>query len=122
MENKVLTKENDENVIVSFLYDQLSIEQLINLIIDSSNSDFILAQARQELVNRGKDNIQLRILIKKQCKSNIESLEALLKKIDKESNRNKDIIKSFKQKFLSSISVLDRLQLEWQKHDLSLRA
>ena len=97
----------------------LTIEQLINQAIDSG-SESTLIQNRQELINRGKDNIPERIFIKKSCKASVLSIESLLKKADSE-NSTSEITKSLKKKFLISISILDRLQLEWQRHDLSIR-
>ena len=101
------------------LLTELTIQQLIDLALDSVN-ERISIQSRQELINRGKDNIHDRIKIKKCCKSAISNLELLLKKSDEEDfNQNK--IKSHKTKFLASVSVLDKLQLEWQKYDLNIK-
>ena len=97
----------------------LTVEELINQAIESG-SEPILVHSRQELVSRGKDDIHTRILIKKSCKASISSIESLLKKADSENNTSA-ITKSLKKKFLTSISILDRLQLEWQKHDLSIK-
>ena len=119
MEHKTL---NDKVLSVStnVLIEKLSIQELVNLALDTNN-DFTIAGSRHELINRGKDNIQLRITIKKACKSAISELEAVLKKFDCESNTDKNAIKLFKNKFLNTVSLLDRLQLEWQKHDLFLQ-
>ena len=120
MKPKILNPEKkklnsmDEN----FLFDQLSIQQLIDLAIDSHEDKFVEFESRQELLKRGKDNIQARIIIKKSCKNTIANFEGLLKKISTE--KNSAVIKDFKNKFLSSVSILDKLQLEWQRHDLGL--
>ena len=90
------------------------------LAIDSSDNSFTEIESRQELIRRGNDCIQTRIMIKKSCKKTMSSLEALLNKISTENN-NKEIVKPIKNKFLTSVSVLDKLQLEWQKYDLGLK-
>lgn len=118
MENKVIKKENNTNA--NYLVEQLSIQQLIDLTIDSHEDEYVGLESRKELIKRGKDNIQTRIMIKKSIKEVIASLENLLKKIAIESN-NKEVVKSFKNKFLNSISVLDKLELEWQKYDLGIK-
>lgn len=88
----------------NFSLDKLSVQQLIDLAV-SSYEDLSGFNSRVELIKRGKDNIQSRITIKKACKATILSHEC-----------NSD-----KAKLLSSVSVLDKLQLEWQKHDLILK-
>ena len=116
MEYKTLSKE-----ILSFPEDifveKLSVHELITFTIDTDDS-FRVASSRQELINRGKDNIPLRITIKKTCKSTITDLEVLLKRFDFESSTDKKITKLYKNRFLNTVSLLDKLQLEWQKHDL----
>ena len=104
----------------ALLVHELSILTLLELGIDSENGSLIEQEVKQELIKRGKDNIQTRILIKKECKKSIASLEALLNKLDTEEQTNKEVVKSFKSKFLNSVSILDKLQLEWQKYDLGL--
>ena len=119
MENKTL---NDKVLSVSAkaLVEKLSVLELIDLALNTDN-DFSLVNSRKELINRGKDDIQLRITIKKTCKTVINDLEALLKKVDSESSIDKKAAKSYKNKFLNTLSLLDKLQLEWQKHDLILK-
>ena len=119
MERKTAIKDN-QKLNSNFLIEQLSVQQLIDLSIDSINDNYIENETRKELINRGKDNIQARIIIKKICRNAITGLESLLQKIATENN-NKEIIKSFKNKFLNSVSMLDRLELEWQKHDLGIK-
>ena len=115
-----ITKPNTESLTTNLNFiSSLTIEELINQAIESGNES-ILVHSRQELVTRGKDDIHTRILIKKSSKASVSSIEALLKKADGE-NSNSEITKSLKKKFLTSISILDRLQLEWQKHDLSIK-
>lgn len=105
----------------NLLIGELSIQQIIELAIDSENEQLSLL-LKQELVTRGKDNIQARIIIKKCCKSTISDLEGKVKTLNSNNNKvEKEKAKLFKNKFLTSISVLDKLQLEWQKHDLSLK-
>ena len=115
-----MTKPNLElqTTNVNFI-SSLTVEELINQAIESG-SETILVHSRQELVSRGKDDIPTRIFIKKSCKASISSIESLLRKADSE-NSTSTITKSLKKKFLTSISILDRLQLEWQKHDLSIK-
>jgi len=110
-----ITKQDIDTTSIS----TLSIEQLVTQAIESCSEPLVI-QSKHELISRGKDNIHTRILIKKCCKSFISSIESLLKKAD-EANSSSDITKSLKGKFLTSISILDRLQLEWQKHDLSIK-
>ena len=121
MEHKTLNNQNF-NLNGNFLVEKISIQQLIDLAVDSAN-DNIGLQTRQELIQRGKDSIPLRIQIKKACKQTITNLESVLKELDKgiNVNGNKDFLKSYKTKFLNLLSVVDRLQLEWQKHDLRLK-
>jgi hypothetical protein len=114
LNNEVLTFP--ENILI----EKLSVQELINLALDTDN-DFTIIKSRQELIGRGKDNIQIRITIKKTCKSAINDLEVLLKRFDCESNADKKNTKLYKTKFLNTLSLVDKLQLEWQKHDLSLK-
>ena len=113
LDDKVLSFSTD------LLLEKLSVQELIDLALATDN-DFAIIRSRQELINRGKDNIQARIAIRKTCKSIINDLENLLKKLDCESNKDKKTTKIYKGKFLSTISLSDKLQLEWQKHDLVL--
>ena len=111
---------NSPNLNNTSISENLTIEQLVQTCIDNESNN-IGTSTREELVKRGKDNIQTRISIKKCCKSLISDLENLLNKASSTSSINKQIIKSLKGKFLSIVSILDRIQIEWQKHDLSLR-
>ena len=114
LNDKVLT------VSVNTLTEKLSIQELVDLALDTNNS-FTIISSRQELINRGKDNIPLRITIKKACKKIINDLEVSLKRFDCENNIDKNAAKVFKTKFLNTLSLSDKLQLEWQKHDLFLQ-
>ena len=114
LNNKAITLA--ENIVI----EELTLQELVELALDSSN-DFAIASSRQELINRGKDNIQHRITIKKTCKLVINDLETLLKRFDSESTADKKTTKLYKNKFLNTVSLLDKLQLEWQKHDLLLK-
>lgn len=119
MEYKTLSDE----VLVpaeNFLIEKLSIKELIDLALNTDN-DFTVVRSRQELISRGKDNIQTRITIKKTCKTAISDLEVLLKRFDCETNTDKATAKLYKNKFLNIVSLLDKLQLGWQKHDLFLQ-
>ncbi len=119
MEHKTLNNEVltfPENVLI----EKLSIQELIDLALDTDN-DFIIVRSRQELISRGKNNIQLRITIKKTCKLVINNLEALLKRFDSESTADKKAAKLYKNRFLNTLSLVDKLQLEWQKYDLTLK-
>lgn len=119
MEKNVINKDK-KTTNLSFFIDQLSVQQLIDLSIDSNNDNHVEIETRKELIERGKDNIQARIIIKKVCKSAISSLETLLQSVTSEKNNDKEIVKSFKGKFLNAVSILDKLELEWQKHDLGI--
>ena len=114
--------QNDKVLSVSAkaLVEHLSVQELIDLALHADD-DFAVVSSRKELINRGKDNIQLRIAIKKTCKTAINNLETLLKTFDSESNTDKKPAKLYKNNFLNTISLLDKLQLEWQKHDLVLK-
>ena len=114
--------QNDKVLSISAkdLVEHLSVQELIDLAINADN-DFAIASSRKELINRGKDNIQLRITIKKTCKTVINDLETLLKTFDSENRADKKAVKLYKNNFLNTISLLDKLQLEWQKHDLLLK-
>ena len=98
--------------------ESLSIEQLVKYCFDFSN-EISSIQFRDELVKRGKDNIQERISIKKLCKRSISEIEILLNTTN-QTDKNEST-KELKNRFLSLISIVDRLQLEWQKHDLGLK-
>ncbi len=102
------------------LVEKLSVQELIDLILDTDNN-FAVVRSRQELINRGKDDIKLRITIKKTCKNAISALEVLLKQSDCEASADKNIIKLYKSRFLNLVSLVDKLQLEWQKYDLFLK-
>ena len=109
---RISKKEENKNTNINFLFEELSIQQLIDLAIDSDQNKKNELESKEELIKRGYDNIQARIVIKKSCKATISSLEALLKTIV--NGNNKEVAKEFKNKFLTSISILDKLQLEWQ--------
>lgn len=109
-----------KNISSNFSVDQVSIQQLIDLAIDSTG-DHIGLETKKELLNRGKDNIHTRIQIKKACKNAISHIEAILKELNCELNSDKAVLKSYKNRFLTAVSVLDTLQLAWQKYDLSLK-
>ena len=120
MEPKTIIKEkNNPNVIL--MVEQLSIQQLIDIAMDSEN-DNIRAHSKEELFKRGQDNIQSRITVKKACRATISGLEEIIKRFDTgKNNIDKNLLKSYKGKFLTSISILDKLQLEWQRYDLMLK-
>lgn len=111
-------KSSNKKSNIDLLIDELPVEQLIDFAINT-NDDHSGIRVREELIKRGKDNIHTRILIKKSCKASITNLEVVLKKL--ESETNKEVEKSFKHKFLTSVSILDKLQLEWQRYDLGLK-
>ncbi|MBI3591097.1 MAG: hypothetical protein HY094_06975 [Candidatus Melainabacteria bacterium] len=119
MENKTLNKETN-NINTNLLLEQISLQQLIDLALDTDIAH-IEQETKQELIKRGKDNIHIRIQIKKLCKAVIANLESVLNRIGVDSKENKETIKSFKNKFLHSLSIMDRIQLEWQKYDLGLK-
>lgn len=119
MESKVLKNEAKFSDV---LYEQFSVQQLIDTAVQSLNDEYVQTHIRQELISRGKDNIQVRIAIKKTCKAAIADLEFCLKKTDNENSTiNKGITKVYKNKFLNTLSILDKLQLEWQRYDLGLK-
>ncbi len=91
----------------------LNIEQLIESALSTGGNFF-----RDELIKAGKDNVLARILIKKSCKSLLASIEASLVQLN--NSTSNELAKSLKNKFLNLISILDKLQLEWQKYDLGL--
>lgn len=99
---------------------ELSCEDLISLLVEESANGRIGTESRQELINRGKDNIQERITIKKLFKCKIADIEDLLRKLN-EGKNNKKLTSLLQNKFLTVISLVDKLQLEWQKHDISLK-
>jgi|SRR3989338_8535276 len=99
---------------------ELSCNDLINLLVEESANGRIGTESRQELINRGKDDIHQRITIKKSFKGKITEIESLLKKFNEEKN-NKISASLLKNQFLTAISLLDRLQLEWQRYDISLK-
>ena len=99
---------------------ELSCNDLINLLVEESANGRIGTESRQELINRGKDDIKERISIKKLFKTKITDIETLLKKFNEEKN-NKISASLLKNQFLTAISLLDRLQLEWQRYDISLK-
>ena len=96
--------------------ESLPINELIALAIRYNGHDNIGLESKQELVKRGKDNIQERIQIKKLLKETISKIDDLLK----DKSNNKDDESTFKSELLIAVSIVDKLQLEWQKHDLRL--
>ena len=118
MENQTINIKTAK-ITTNVLVEQISLQQLIDLAIDSAH-DHIGLETRQELVIRGQDSIPVRIQIKKLCKATIANIESILNEVNNNSNIDIEILKSHKSRFLSSLSLLDRIQLEWQKHDLSL--
>lgn len=120
MEKNLINKESN-NSDINFIIEKLTIQQLVDFSTDPECDKQLSQEARQELIRRGMDNIQARITIKKSCKSSITDLEKLITNTQRQDN-GRETLKSFKGKFLTSVSVLDKLQLEWQKHDLGIRA
>lgn len=100
IEKQIEAVSNDTN----FSLEKLTVQQLLDLTI-SSYEDAVGFNSRNELIKRGSDNIEVRISIKKACKASVASYES-----------SQD-----KAKLLSSITLLDKLQLEWQKLDLILK-
>lgn len=119
MEKNILNKSINNLPPNFLLTEQITVQQLIDLVIDSG-SDNVGIKIKQELFERGKDNIKIRIEIKKSCKSNIQNIESVLKELDNERNPA-ETVKQYKHRFLNAISILDRLQLEWQKYDLCFK-
>ena len=120
MEKEAVGLKNEiENI--TFSIEQLSVKQLVDLSVDFSEDQCKGLELRNELIKRGKDNIQTRIQIKKVCRDSVSNIEVLLQKTINENHSNKETVKLCKSKFLHSVSVLDRLELEWQKYDLSIR-
>lgn len=113
MEPKILNNEINS----SFILEQISHQQLIELAVNSYDESIGL-QTRQELIKRGKDSIPNRIQIKKCGRSILENFEAVLKTLD--TNSTNENTKAYKTRFLNLLSILDKLQLEWQRHDLGL--
>ena len=112
------TKSLNEKLNIDLLVNELPVDQLIDFAINS-NDEYSGHRVREELHKRGKDNIHTRISIKKSCKASIAGLENILKKLEIEVN--KGLEKSVKSKLLTSVSILDKLQLEWQRYDLGLK-
>ena len=107
------------NTISDYQVDKVSNLELVNTASNLA-SDFIGLKCRHELLERGKDNIPTRIEIKKLCRETIHDLESAISDPEAENIYNKDSIKSLKTRFLNLLSILDKLQLEWQKHDINL--
>lgn len=121
MSSTTLDKEREienKKIYASGVLEVLSIQQLIDLSIDIPE-DQITLDVRYELIKRGMDNIQNRILIKKLCKSTKSRIEDLIKNSEEEKDKNS--LKIYKNKFLNSVSIIDKLQLEWQKHDIRVK-
>ncbi len=119
MEQNIINKNINDLPPNFLLTEQISVQQLIDLVIDSG-SDHVGVKIKQELFERGKDNIKIRIEIKKLCKSSIQNIESILKELDNERNPA-ETVKQYKHRFLNALSILDRLQIEWQKHDLCFK-
>ena len=111
METKTLDTNNKTSIT-----SELNLEQLIESALNTNENTF---EYRDELINRGNDNVYTRILIKKTCKASLANLETYLSHIN--SDTHNEITKSIKSKFLNLVSILDKLQLEWQKYDLGLK-
>ncbi|OGI19042.1 MAG: hypothetical protein A3B68_07510 [Candidatus Melainabacteria bacterium RIFCSPHIGHO2_02_FULL_34_12] len=108
-----------EKEIANLTFMNNTFEQFISSAINAGD-DQTISQVKQEIISQGKDNIQTRIHIKKAIKMAIANLESLIKEAEK-SNSNKNMAKSLKNRFLTLVSILDKTQLEWQKHDLAIR-
>lgn len=125
MENKINLNDNkSKNLELVNILEQLSIQQLLDCALDSFDDPNSGHKFCKELINRGKDNIQSRILIKKSCKAMVAKYENLLNPDSLNGtflDNDKKQIKIYKNNLLISISILDKLQLEWQKYDLSIK-
>ena len=101
-------------------FKELSEEQLIDtVVIQEETADAY--KSKEELINRGKNEVSKRIIIKKLCKHLILESENRLKENASTDLSSKEAIKMQKKRFLTLLSLSDRLQLEWQKYDLALR-
>lgn len=116
-----LTSNLTNNGNGKIVLDVLSVQELVDLAVEpQTQTDNSINELRSELINRGKNDIAARINIKKSCKKTISRFESLLNTISNENNSNKEVIKTFKNRFLTSVSILDKIQLEWQKYDLGI--
>lgn len=110
---------NIENItFAKNVIDNSTTEDLINFSIESETENEITSQAKKQLIESGKDNIQERIGIKKYLKAQITKTQEELKII--EESKDKKSLKEKRVKFLAAVSLVDKLQLEWQKHDLKI--
>ncbi len=108
----MITAHEQTETVSNFSIEKLSLNQLINLAIES-HEDKVGIESKLELIKRGTDNIEIRIQIKKLIKAIIANTQ---EQINTENNTE------IKSKFLVSLSISDKLQLEWQKKDLILKA
>lgn len=104
-----------------FFLKNLSMQDLINHAIENDFNQGTESSYKQELIDRGKDDIYTRIEIKKSCKVKIAEQEALIQEFERRKIHDKKTAHSLKGKLLSTISILDRLQLEWYRHDLKIK-
>lgn len=124
MENKINLNNKSKNLELVNILEQLSIQQLLDCALDSFDDPNSGHKFCKELIIRGKDNIQSRILIKKSCKAMVAKYENLLNPDSLNGtflDNDKKQIKIYKNNLLILISILDKLQLEWQKYDLSIK-
>lgn len=96
-----------------------SIQELIDKYMNDSYEYQNIYKA--ELIERGKNNIYNRIAVKKSCKNNIAHQESIVKEIESKTAANKELISYIRKRFLEAISLLDRIQIEWQRYDVHLK-
>lgn len=110
-------EELNKSFLQDFQITSHTAEQIIELIIKYNTEEAFCIELRNELISRGKDDISGRINIKKSVKTAVKHLEEQVKTVET-INKNQKEISNSRGKLLSSISLLDKIQLEWMKHDL----
>ena len=116
----LVLQEETFKITNSFNLSQLTLQQLVEIIL-LHDETLDASRAKEELIIRGRDEMNVRISIKKYCKQLILESEADLKEYTPDDLQPaKENLKTSKKKFLILLSLLDRLQLEWQRYDLTL--
>lgn len=121
LEAQGLIKAKPKTFFPEDLVETATDEELRNLAVENTSDSITGIKARRELIKRGKDNIKERIHIKKSFKLAVESYELSIAEIEKQEIQNERRLSLYKSKLLTTIAILDKLQLEWQKYDLALQ-
>lgn len=117
-ETPVVNNNKLESEFTTILVEKLPTKELVTLAIDNNGDNELGIKSKAQIVSRGKDDIELRIKIKKSLRESISNLEELINNLESNKESDPKLLKLYRTRFLTAVSLINKFQLEWQKHDL----